>query len=242
MIRANLTESANKPKLSSGRTISRTPRSQVAKTALHVTPSKLSPVKLSDRKPSTSPILLTPSSKQCSVCQGIEHMRAINLNDAAQEFTSKLDLYRDLSKSLGEYSSNLDHAIATIKHSIIHLDPKKVEDYFTGIDDKITSVSDNLNDLSNYVTILDSVQETVNSTNTLINSKVGCTNSETFERIDIRLQKLESICSQLNTKLESFDISVLQQYENRLNSIINESTHQSLPTVHNSRTPVNAIP
>ena len=169
-------------------------------------------------------------------------MLAINLNDAVQVFTSKLDLHRDLSKSLGEYSSNLDHAIATIKHSIIHLDPKKVEDYFAAIDDKITSVSDNLNDLSNYVTILDSVQETVNSTNTLINSKVGCTNSETFERIDIRLQKLESICSQLNTKFESFDISVLQQYENRLNSIINESTPQSLPTVHNSRTPVNAIP
>ena len=100
MARANLTESANKPKSSSGRTASRSYplRSQVAKTALHVTPSKLSPVKLSDRKSSASPIPLTPSSKQCSVCQGIEHMRAINLNDAVQEFTSKLDLYRDLSK------------------------------------------------------------------------------------------------------------------------------------------------
>ena len=161
-----------------------------------------------------------------------------------------MTLYKNSPPSLiytGIYQNDLEntrlisiHAIATTKHSIIHLDPKKVEEYFTGIDDKITSVSDN--DLSNYVTILDSVQETVNSTNTLINSKVGCTNTETLERIDTRLQKLELICSQLNTKLELFDISALQQYENRLNSIINEGTPKSLSTVHNSCTPVNAIP
>ena len=112
------------------------------------------------------------------------------------------------------------------------------------IDDKISSVTDNLSDLSNYVTILDSVQKTVNSTNTIISSKVSSTDGDSVSlgQLDIKLQKLESICSQLTTKLESFDISALQQYENRLNNIMNESTATVLPTLHNSRTPVGAIP
>ena len=102
-------------------------------------------------------------------------MRAIKLNDTVQEFTSKLESYREISKSLGENSSELEHAIATIKHFIFHLEPKNVENYFMRIDDKISSVTDNLSDLSNYVTILDSVQKTVNSTNTIISSKVSST-------------------------------------------------------------------
>ena len=171
-------------------------------------------------------------------------MRAIKLNGAVQEFTSKLESYREISKSLGENSSELEHAIATIKHFILHLEPKNVENYFMRIDDKISSVTDNLSDLSNYVTILDSVQKTVNSTNTIISSKVSSTDGDSVSlgQLDIRLQKLESICSQLTTKLESFDISALQQYENRLNNIMNESTTAVLSTIHNSRTPVGAIP
>ena len=112
------------------------------------------------------------------------------------------------------------------------------------IDDKISLVTDNLSDLSNYVTILDSVQKTVKSTNTIISSKVSSTDGDSVSlgQLDIRLQKLESICSQLTTKLESFDIRAVQQYENRLNNIMNESTATVLPTPHNSRTPVGAIP
>ena len=241
-------ESASKPKPSSSKPAGRSYplRSQTAKSALHLTPSKLSPIKSQDRKSGASPtsLTLTPSSKKCYVCQGIEEMRAIKLNDAVQEFTSKLESYREISKSLGENSSELEHAIATIKHFILHLEPKNVENYFMRIDDKISSVIDNLSDLSNYVTILDSVQKTVNSTNTIINSKVSSTDGDSVSlgQLDIRLQKLESICSQLTTKLESFDISALQQYENRLNNIMNESTATVLPTIHNSRTPVGAIP
>ena len=105
-------------------------------------------------------------------------MRAIKLNDAVQEFTSKLESYREISKSLGENSSELEHAIATIKHFILHLEPKNVENYFMRIDDKISSVTDNLSDLSNCVTILDSVQKTVNSTSTIISSKVSSTDGD----------------------------------------------------------------
>ena len=92
------------------------------------------------------------------------------------------------------------------------------------------------------MTILDSIHETVNNTNTLGNSKVNSTDSDTLGQLDTRTQKLEHICSQLSTKLESFDTSALQQYENRLNDIINESAHTALPTVHESRAPINVIP
>ena len=192
-------------------------------------------------KSNTSPAPLTPSNKQCSVCQGIEDIRAIKLNDAVQEFTSKLESYRELAKSLGENSTVLEQAIATIRHFILHLDAKKVENYFSSIENKITLANDNLSDLSNYVTILDSIHETVNNTNTLVNYKVNSTDSHTLGQLDTRIQKLEHICSQLSTKLESFDTSALQQYENRLNDIINENAHTVLPTVHESHTPINNV-
>ena len=177
MTRANPTESVVKSKPSSSKTVNRLYplRSQSSKSALHVRPSKVSPVKLSDRKPVSSPTFLTPSKNQCYVCQGIEELRAAKLNDAVQEFISKLDLYRELSKSLGDNTSDLENAMATMRHFILHLEPKKVENFFTSIETKITSVSDNLADLSNYVTMLDNVHKTVNSTNAIVNSKVGST-------------------------------------------------------------------
>ena len=125
-------ESASKPKSSSSKPAGRSYplRSQTAKSALHLTPSKLSPLKSQERKSSASPTSLTPSSKKCYVCQGIEEMRAIKLNDAVQEFTSKLESYREISKSLGENSSELKHAISTIKHFILHLEPKNIRKLF----------------------------------------------------------------------------------------------------------------
>ena len=114
------------------------------------------------------------------------------------------------------------------------------------IETKITSVSDNLVDLSYYVMMLDSIYKMVNSTNALVNSKVGSNDSKALGQLDTRLEKLESICSQLSTKLKSFNISALQQYESRLNNIINESapapTASNSCSLHKSTSPVNAIP
>ena len=71
-------ESASKPKPSSSKPAGRSYplRSQTAKCALHLTPSKLSPIKSQDRKSGACPtsLTLTPSSKKCYVCQGIEEM------------------------------------------------------------------------------------------------------------------------------------------------------------------------
>ena len=150
----------------------------------------------------------------------------MKLNEAVQEFSSKLDTYQELSKSLGENSSNLSHAIITIKHFILHLEPSHVENFFTSIDSKISSVSDSLADLSNYVTKLDDIHMLTGTTHRLmVDSKSNHSESDTksFDAIDSRIQKLESICAQLSTKIESFDISPLLQYQERFNNIIENS-------------------
>ena len=201
-------------------------RGSTIKSSLQITPTKTSPSKLSENKSLSSPNPSTPSNRKCSVCQGIDDLRSMKLNEAVQEFSSKLDTYQELSKSLGENSSNLSHAITTIKHFILHLEPSHVENFFTSIDSKISSVSDSLTDLSNYVTKLDDIHMLTGTTHRLIvDSKSNSSESDTksFYAIDSRIQKLESICAQLSTKIESFDISPLLQYQERFNNIIENS-------------------
>ena len=149
-----------------------------------------------------------------------------------QEFSSKLESYIELSKSLGENSSNLKHAIATIKHSILHLDPKVVENHFTSVDNKITTVGDNLADLSNYITKLDTIHQITESTKELIHSNISNkAPDKSMEVIDSRLHKLESICSQLSTKIDTLDLSKLKQFEQRFHDIVSDS---ATPTSSNT--------
>ena len=104
----------------------------------------------------------------------------------------------------------MSHAITTIKHFILHLEPNHVENFFTSIDSKISSVSDSLTDLSNYVTKLDDIHMLLGTTHRLmVDSKTNSSESDakSFDAIDSRIQKLESICAQLSTKIESFDIN-----------------------------------
>ena len=96
-------------------------RGSTIKNSLQITPTKTSPSKLSEHKPVSSPNPSTPSNRKCSVCQGIEELRSFKLNEAVQEFSSKLESYQEISKSLGENSSNLNHVMTTIKHFVLHL-------------------------------------------------------------------------------------------------------------------------
>ena len=204
-------------------------RGQTSRSTLQITPTKPSPTKHSGNGPNSSPAPSTPSNnnRKCSVCQGIEELRSFKLNEAVQEFSSKLDSYREISKSLGDNSSDLNHAITTIKHFILHLKPSVVENYFESIESKVSAVSDNLADLSNYVTKLDAIHELIGSTNKLIHLKTSSSASgnNLLDVIDSRIQKLESICAELSNKLESFDLSPLQQYQQRFNDIIADSAH-----------------
>ena len=95
-----------------------------------------------------------------------------------QEFSSKLVSYQEISKSLGENSSDLNHAITTIKHFILHLKPSDVENYFKSIDSKVTSINDNLVDLSNYVTKLDDIHKLTDTTNKLVHSNLNNSESD----------------------------------------------------------------
>ena len=245
MTRAATTASVNKNKTSSQASgaVKTKPyplRGHTLKNTPQITPTKPSPTKVSANEPNPSPTPSTPT-KKCSTCQRIEELRSYKLNEAVQEFSSKLESYKELSKSLGENSSDLNHAIATIKHFILHLKPSVVEDYFKSIESKVTSVSDNRMDLSNYVTRLDAIHELTGSTNNIINSKTISSASEnkSLEMIDSRIQKLESMCSQLSTKLESLDFSLLQHYQKRFNDIMaeNQSSSYNPPNAHTPDVP-----
>ena len=188
-------------------------RGSTIKNSLQITSTKISRSKLSEHKPVSSPNPSTPSLRKCSVCQGLEELRLFKLNEAVQEFSSKLESYQEISKSLGENSSDLNHAITTIKHFILHLKPSHVEKYFKSIDSKVTPINDNLVDLSNYVTKLDDIHKLTGTTNELVHSNLNNSESDkkSFDAFDSRIQKLESICTQLSTKLESFDMHPLLQ-------------------------------
>ena len=238
MTKAATTISANKskasassqPSLSVNKSKPYSLRGSTIKNSLQITPTKTSPSKLSEHKPVSSPNPSTPSNRKCSVCQGIEELRSFKLNEAVQEFSSKLESYQEISKSLGENSSDLNHAITTIKHFILHLKPSDVENYFKTIDSKVTSINDNLVDLSNYVTKLDDIHKLTDTTNELVHSNLNNPESDKkpFDAFDSRIQKLESICAQLSTKLESFDMRPLLQYQERFKEIIANSAPSNL--------------
>ena len=238
MTRVSASETMSKPKASSSTSLPKTRsyplRGHPTRNTLHITPTKSNPVKSSQVESNLShtPTPLIPSGGKCSVCQGIEEIRSYNLKEAVQEFSSKLESYVELSKSLGENSSNLKHAIATIKHSILHLDPKVVENHFTSVDNNITTVGDNLADLSNYITKLDTIHQITESTEELIHSNISNkAPDKSMEAIDSRLHKLESICSQLSTKIDTLDLSKLKQFEQGFHDIVSDS---ATPTSSNT--------
>ena len=242
MTRVSASETVNKPKASSSTSLPKTRtyplRGHSSRNTLHITPTKSSPVK-SNVSPAPTP--LTPSGGKCSVCQSIDEIRSYNLKEAVQEFSSKLESYRELTKSLGENSSTLNDAITTIRHSILHLDPKAVENHFTSIDNKIITVGDNLADLSNYITKLDTIHQITESTKELIHSNISNTAPDkSMEAIDSGLHKLESICSQLSTKIDSLDLSKLKQFEHRLNNIVSDSTTPTSSNTHEAQTVISS--
>ena len=242
MTRVSASETVNKPKASSSTSLPKTRtyplRGHSSRNTLHITPTKSSPVK-SNASPAPTP--LTPSGGKCSVCQSIDEIRSYNLKEAVQEFSSKLESYRELTKSLGENSSTLNDAITTIRHSILHLDPKAVENHFTSIDNNITTVGDNLADLSNYITKLDTIHQITESTKELIHSNISNTAPDkSMEAIDSGLHKLESIYSQLSTKIDSLDLSKLKQFEHRLNNIVSDSTTPTSSNTHEAQTVISS--
>ena len=169
----------------------------------HITPTKLDKSVVRSTKPDTP----SSSSNVRGICKGIDDIRRINLQQAVTEFTTKIDSYKELSKSLNDSSSTLSHALDTIKHFIIfiHTEPKETNKLFSKMQDKISTLSDSMHDLSNYVTKLDAIEE-------FVNKKVenASSDSDSYSKIIDRLDSLESICGQLRNKIDSFSVSRLK--------------------------------
>ena len=161
----------------------------------HNTPTKLDKPIVRSTKPSTP-----SSSNVCSICKGIEDLRSIKLNEAVAEFASKIDSYKELSISLSDSTSSLNHAVDAIKHFISLTEPKEINKFFLKANDRISALGDSIYDL--YVTKLDALEEFVNKKVENVSSY-----SDSHSKIIERLDGLELICSQLKNKMDTFNFS-----------------------------------
>ena len=121
----------------------------------------------------------------------------MNLNEAIMKFSEKIDAYRDLTKSLNDNNSTLNHTLDTIKHFITHTEPKEVNNFFMVTNKKIDTLENSINDLSKYITKLDTIEEIVNSK---IKESSPPYSPYNLDDLTSRIASLESLCTQLNTK------------------------------------------
>ena len=82
-----------------------------------------------------------PSPEICGICKGIDDLRSLRFKDAIIEFTNKIEAFKDrLTKSFSDNNSTLNHALDTIKHFILHVEPSKINDSFASIDNGLNSL------------------------------------------------------------------------------------------------------
>ena len=152
----------------------------------------------------------------------------MKLSEAVQEFVCKMEDYKLLSKTLQENASTLNHSIDTIKDFIRDFSPANVyanlrilnsniselsnlvakispgvaEDSVTNITDSIDLLHGKVGGFSNYVTKLDSIEKYLSDRSDFIHaSDIPSANSDV--QINKRLDQLESLCNQLNCKIDT---------------------------------------
>ena len=84
----------------------------------------------------------------------MEDLRNVNLEDAISNFTDKIEIFKDLTKSFDNNNSTLSHALDTIKYFIIHIEPDKLNDCFAKIDSGINSLHSEIANLPNIPMII----------------------------------------------------------------------------------------
>ena len=167
----------------------------------NITPTKRDKSVVSSTKLNTP----TSAAQVCGICRGIEDLRSIKLNEAVAEFMSQIEAYKELTKSFHDNTSTLSHALDTIKHFIMHTKPKEINQFLSNTLDKLNTIGDNIHDLSNYnVTKFDAIEE-------FVKKKVENASSshDSYSKVIERLDSLESICGQLNSKIDAFNHSSL---------------------------------
>ena len=91
--------------------------------------------------------------------------------------------------------------LSTIKHFITHIEPEEVSNFFMVTNKKIDTHENSINDLSKYITKLDTIEE-------IVNSKIKESSPYSPYNLDdltSRIASLESLCTQLNTKIDSMN-------------------------------------
>ena len=87
----------------------------------------------------------------------------------------------------------------------MHTKPKEINQFLLNTLDKLNTIGDNIHDLSNYnVTKFDAIEE-------FVKKKVENASSihDSYSKVIERLDSLESICGQLNSKIDAFNHSSL---------------------------------
>ena len=152
------------------------------------------------------------------------------MKEVVAEFESKIEAYKDLTNSLNNNSSTLNHALDTIKHFIMRIEPNDIDTFFSKTNEKISALSENIYDLSKYVTKLDSLEEFVNKKidNVLSNSlTISEPNSEVIKRLD----NLKSICGELKSKIDKFNVKPFN-HPPTLNTETNTSRTSTPASLH----------
>ena len=170
--------------------------------------------------PSKTSTNMTPTTNIRRICKGCNDLREMNLNDAVQKFGEKIEAYQELTKSLSENNSVLSHGLDTIKHFISHTEPKDVNNFFAQTNNKIGALEGSIHDLSKQIAKLDNIEEIVNTKISNITSTSSSPHKS--DEINKRISGLESLCNQLNSKLDF--LSPRHPYEATNATILVEET------------------
>ena len=239
-------------------------KSSQSKDPAFITPTKASVLKNTSKTESTPS---TPSSNICSICMGVEAMMSLKLNEALQEFTSRIDEYKLLTKSLQENTSTLNHSMDTIKHFILAFEPVEAESSLRKIDtnidllnNKLNNLSDvimklspnitenpmskiatsidvldgKINGLSNYACKIDSIEKYLSDRRPLSHT-IDTSSINSNDKINQRLSHLESLCNQLNCKIDTLSNIPAPSPVDHLNSTSSHPNNNS-PSHHNPNT------
>ena len=141
----------------------------------------------------------------------MEDLRSLNLKNAISEFTDKIEIFRELTKSFHNNSSTLDHALDTIKHFIVRVEPDKLNDCFAKIDSGIHSLHNQIASLPSVAYLEDRLESLEGKLPNMIKLDTR------IEAMEHRLAELSNISSKLvmiDDKLPS-----LNDYIAKLDSI-----------------------
>ena len=186
----------------------------------------------------------TPSSEICDVCKGIDDLRSLRFKDAIIEFTDKIEAFKDLIKSFSDNNSTLNHALDTMKHFILHVEPSKINDSFASIDNGLNSLRTEVKSLPNFTHIeerLESIESKLLDMQDLsakmdtLDDKLASmsTIQSRFDALDNKLSQIASISKEplvsedLYRYIERLD-SIEESINDKIRNISSANPHQNI--------------